>query len=169
MCVDLPTLGGQLTIMLLFGNIFGTFVSVIKCETGFGIVQINPNELWIAFKMFELNTKLVCDFVFHVHVTSLQALNDLSKICNFPEWCWVSGGMARPPTVCFMSFQVFRDGIIDKWEPQAHDKVPVRSYSFWRSCKVERNRFPLQLQCLKIYENIWTYGIMITVKVRTVV
>lgn len=35
-------------------------------------------------------------FVFHVPVTSLQALDDLSKICNFPEWCWVSGGMTRP-------------------------------------------------------------------------
>ena len=46
MCVDLPTLGAQLTIMLFFGNMFGTFVSVIKCETGFGIVQMNPNELY---------------------------------------------------------------------------------------------------------------------------
>lgn len=106
-CVRWPSYtGGQLTIMLLFGNICGTFVSVIKCATGFGIVQMNPNELWIAFKMFELNTKLVCDFVFHVHVTSLQVLNDLSIFIQDLQFSRVVLGFGRDGSTTNRLFHV---------------------------------------------------------------
>jgi len=165
-CVDLPTLGAQLTIMLFFGNMFGTFVSVIKCETGFGIVQMNPNELWIAFKMFELNTKLVCDFQ-HVCISCSCYIYILASLAWFIQDLQFSGvvlGFGRDGSTTnrlfhvilgFQGWHYWQVGTTGTWQGTCALLLLLAELQSW-----------VKLIPITMFEK---YAIMITVKVRSII